>query len=263
MRHAMEAVYCTLILWRPRLLRIRPWRDHVGNISFYQECTRLCGRSGKRGFDHRKVDTFSRCLHPTVVLDECSAQAGGCRVDVLVTYGAPPHWLRSGGKGIRSSSPVSTAERSGVSAKMSPHQFQDADDEPAEIFKKLTPLPLLSSTVSRSLIRRVSGRIDRLESQFGFQTVRMASRDPEMREARVAAGRTRVYLGKRGGERGDRCCCESRMPPGSHDQPDRRYGGTRVILSWPNATSRGGGARFTARMFRVRARALPAEVPSW
>jgi putative tryptophan/tyrosine transport system substrate-binding protein len=245
-----------------------------GNIGFYQEMHKaFVGALVKEGFDHRKVDTFLQMPSPDPLSwTNAARRLAVAEVNVLVTYGAPAALaaIREA-KGIPivfagvydpNAVGVSAKNVTGISCKASMTSL-------LKYFKKLVPFTRLAFVYSELEpdSARQADELTRLESQYGFQTVRMAVKRSEDAGKLVFAGRVDavfISVSATVNEAIDvvvKSAHAAKIPTISQTGGTAEHG---VILSLaPNATEQGAAAaRFTARMLRgENPAALPAEFP--
>jgi putative ABC transport system substrate-binding protein len=245
-----------------------------GNIGFYQEVHKaFVGALVKEGFDHRKVDTFLQMPSPDPLSwTNAARRLSVAEVNVLVTYGAPATLaaIREA-KGIPivfagvydpNAVGVSAKNVTGISCKVPMSNL-------LVYLKRLLPFTRLAIVYNEQEpdSARQADELTRLESQFGFQTIRMAVRRSEDAGKLVFAGRADavfISVSSTVNEAIDivvKSARTAKIPTISQTGGTAEHG---VVLSLaPNAREQGvAAARFTARMLRgENSSAVPAEFP--
>jgi putative ABC transport system substrate-binding protein len=245
-----------------------------GNIGFYQEVHKaFVGALVKEGFDHRKVDTFLQMPSPDPLSwTNAARRLEVAEVNVLVTYGAPATLaaIREA-KGIPivfagvydpNAVGVSARNVTGISCKVPMTNL-------LVYLKRLIPFTRLAIVYNEQEpdSAHQADELARLESQYGFQTIRMAVKRSEDAGKLVFAGRADAVLISVSATVNEaidvvvKSAHAAKIPTISQTAGTAEHG---VILSLaPNAKEQGeAAARFTARILRGESSAaLPAEFP--
>jgi putative ABC transport system substrate-binding protein len=234
-----------------------------GNIGYYQEIHKAFEATlVKEGFDHRTVDTLLQMPSPDPMSwTNAARRLAVAEVDVLVTYGAPATLaaIREA-KGIPivfagvyapRAAGVSSRNVTGISAKAPMPSL-------LKYLKKLMPFTTLAIVYNEMEpdSARQADELTQLESQYGFQTVRMTMKRPSDAGKLVFAGRADAAL-----DVIVKSAHAAKVPTISQTGDTSEHG---VILCLaPSATEQGEtAARFTARMLRGEKPAdMPAESP--
>jgi putative ABC transport system substrate-binding protein len=245
-----------------------------GNIGFYQEAHRaFAGALVKEGFDHRKVDTLLQMPSPDPLSwTNAARRLSVAEVNVLVTYGAPAALaaIREA-KGIPivfagvydpAAVGISAKNITGISSKVPMTSL-------LKYLKKLMPFTRLAIVYNdlEPDSARQAEELTQLESQYGFQTVRMAVKRPEDARKLVFAGKADAVLISVSAVVNEALDAVVKSAHAAKVPTISQTGGTAehgVILSLaPSATEQGEvAARFAARMLRGENPAgMPAEFP--
>ncbi|OGW42350.1 MAG: hypothetical protein A2010_08675 [Nitrospirae bacterium GWD2_57_9] len=172
-----------------------------GNIGYYQEVHKAFASAlGKEGFDHRKIDTLLQMPSPdTLSWTNAARKLVVAEVNVLVTYGAPASVaaIRET-KSIPlvyaavydpSATGVSARNITGISCKVPLTSL-------LKYLRKLMPFTKLAVVYNESepdSVRQAE-ELTQLESQYGFQSVRMPIKKSEDARRLVFAGKADAVL---------------------------------------------------------------------
>lgn len=172
-----------------------------GNITYYQEIQKaFAGAIVREGFDYRKADTLLQMPAPDAMSWTNSARKFVvAEVNVLVTYGAPAALaaIRET-KGIPivfagvydpPAVGVQARNATGISCKVPMTSL-------LKYLKKLTTFTRIAVVYNEAepdSVRQVD-ELRQLETQYGFQTVKMSIRKPEDAKKLVFAGRAEAVL---------------------------------------------------------------------
>lgn len=245
-----------------------------GNIGYYQEVHRaFVGAMVKEGFDHRKVDTLLQMPSPDPLSwTNAARRLAVAEVNVLVTYGAPAALaaIREA-KGIPivfagvydpNAVGISAKNIAGISSKVPMTSL-------LKYLKKLMPFTRLAIVYNEQEpdSARQAEELAQLESQYGFQTVRMAVKRPEDVRKLVFTGKADAVLVSVSAVVNEALNVVVKSAHAAKVPTISQTGGTAehgVILSLaPSATEQGeAAARFAARMLRGENPAgMPFEFP--
>jgi putative ABC transport system substrate-binding protein len=172
-----------------------------GNIGYYQDVHRaFVSALAKEGYDYRKVDTVLQMPSPDPLSwTNAVRKLVVAEVNVLVTYGAPSTLaaIRET-KSIPdvfaavydpSAIGVSAKNVTGISSKVPMTSL-------LKYLKKLIPftrLAIVYNELEPDSVRQAE-ELSQLESQYGFQTVRMAVKRPDEARKLVFAGKADAVL---------------------------------------------------------------------
>ncbi len=245
-----------------------------GNIAYYQEVHRaFVGALVKEGFDYRKVDTLLQMPSPDQLSwTNAARRLTVAEVNVLVTYGAPAALaaIREA-KGI----PIVFAGvydpvTVGVSARNVTGISSNAPMRSlVKYLKKLKPFTRLAVVYNEQEPDSVrqADELAQLESQYGFQTVRMAIKRSEDAGKLMFAGRADAVFISASATVNMAIDVIVKAAQAANVPTISETGGTAehgVILSLaPSATEQGAAAaRLTARILRgEKPSGIPAEFP--
>ncbi|MGE5173322.1 MAG: ABC transporter substrate-binding protein [Betaproteobacteria bacterium] len=245
-----------------------------GNIGYYQDVHRaFVGALAKEGYDYRKVDTLLQMPSPDPLSWTNSVRKlVVADVNVLVTYGAPASLAA-----IRETKSipnvfaavydpaaigVSARNTAGISSKVPMTSL-------LKYLKKLLPFTKLAIVYNEQepdSVRQAQELVQ-LESQFGFQTVKMPVRKPDDAKRLVFAGRADAVLISVSSAVNEALDAVVKNAHAAKIPTISQLGGTSehgVILSLaPSATEQGeAAARLVARLLRgENATGIPAEAP--
>jgi putative ABC transport system substrate-binding protein len=245
-----------------------------GNIGYYQEIHRaFVGALVKEGFDYRTIDTLLQMPSPDPLSwTNAARRLTVAEVNVLVTYGAPATLaaIREA-KGIPivfagvydpSAVGISSRNVTGISSKTPMARL-------LKYLKKLTPFTTLAIVYNEMEpdSARQADELTRLESQYGFQTVRMTIKRSSDAGKLVFAGKADAVLISVSATVNEaldvivKSAHAAKVPTVSQTGDTSEHG---VILCLaPSAMEQGAAAaRFAARMLRGEKPAnMPAEFP--
>ncbi len=245
-----------------------------GNIGYYQDVHRaFVGALAKEGFDYRKVDTVLQMPSPDPLSwTNAVRKLVVADVNVLVTYGAA-----SALAAIRETKSipevyagvydpaaigVSAKNVTGISSKVPMTSL-------LKYLKKLTPfskLAIVYNELEPDSVRQAE-ELSQLESQYGFQTVRMAVKRPDDAKKLVFAGKADAVLISVSATVNEVIEAVVKNAHAAKIPTISQMGGTSdhgVILSLaPSATEQGeAAARLVARVLRGDNPAgMPSQVP--
>ena len=245
-----------------------------GNIGYYQEVHRaFVGALVKEGFDYRKIDTLLQMPSPDPLSwTNAARRLAVAEVNVLVTYGAPATLaVIRDTKGIPivfagvydpGAVGISSRNVTGISAKAPMASLLKS-------LKKLMPFTTLAIVYNEMEpdSARQADELTRLESQFGFRTVRMTIKRSSDAGKLVFAGRADAVLISVSATVNEaldvivKSAHAAKVPTISQTGDTSEHG---VILCLaPSATEQGAAAaRLTARMLRgEKPGNMPAEFP--
>lgn len=245
-----------------------------GNIGYYQEVHKAFASTlSKEGFDHRKIDTLLQMPAPdTLSWTNAARKLVVAEVNVLVTYGAPASVaaIRET-KSIPlvyaavydpSATGVSARNITGISCKVPLTSL-------LKYLRKLIPFTKLAVVYNESEPDSVkqAEELTQLESQYGFQSIRMPIRKSDDARKLVFAGKADAVLismSAVANEAADvivKSAHAAKIPTVSQTGGSGEKG---VILTLaPSPTEQGEAAgRFAARMLKGENPAsIPPEVP--
>ncbi len=233
-----------------------------GNITFYQDVHKaFVGALVKEGFDHRKVGTFLQMPSPDPLSwTNAARRLAVAEVNVLVTYGAPAALaaMREA-KGIPIvfagvydpiAVGISARKVTGISSTVPMTSLLKY----LQRLKRVSRLAVVYNELEPDSARQAE-ELTQLESQFGFQTVRMAVRRSEDARKLVFAGKADAVFISVSAAVNEALDIIVKSAHAAGIPTISQTGGTAehgVILSLaPNATEQGeSAARFAARILR-------------
>ena len=245
-----------------------------GNMGYYQEVHKAFATTlGKEGFDFRTVDTLLQMPSPdSLSWANAARKLVVAEVNVLVTYGAPAALatiretksipLVYAGVYDPAAAGVAARNMTGISAKVPMTSL-------LKYLKKLTPFTRIAVVYNEfepDSVRQAE-EMGELESQYGFQTIRMAIRRPDEANKLIFAGKADAVLisvSAAANEAIDTIvqkAQEAKIPAIS------QIGGTAergVVLSLAPSPSEQGAAagRMVARLLRgEKPASIPVEMP--
>jgi putative ABC transport system substrate-binding protein len=245
-----------------------------GNLGYYQEVQKaFAGAIAKEGFDFRKVDTLLQMPSPDMLSWTNSARKlTVAEVNVLVTYGAPAaiaaiketKSIPIVYAAVYDPSAVGVTARNitGISCKVPLTSL-------LRYLRKLAPFTKVAVVYNESepdSVRQAE-ELGQLESQYGFQSVRMPVRKPDDAKKLAFAGKADavfITMSAAANEALDaivKSAHSAKIPTISQTGGSGEKG---VILSLaPSATEQGEAAgRIAARLLRGENPAgIPPEVP--
>lgn len=245
-----------------------------GNIGYYQDVHRaFVGALVKEGFDYRKVDTLLQMPSPDQLSwTNAARKLAVVDVSAMVTYGAPAALaaIREA-KGIPivfaavydpGALGISAKNVTGISSKVPMASL-------LKYVKKLMPVTRIAIVYNEAEpdSARQAEELAQLESQYGFQTVRMAVKRSADAGKLVFAGKADAVLISASAVVNEALDVVVKSAHAAKVLTISQTGGTAehgVILSLaPSATEQGeAAARFTARMLRGEKPAnMPVEFP--
>jgi putative ABC transport system substrate-binding protein len=245
-----------------------------GNVGYYQDMHRaFVGVLAKEGFDHRKADTLLQMPSPDPLSwTNAARKLVAADVNVMVTYGAPaalaviketksvPHVYA----GVYDPSAVGVSARNvtGISSKVPMTSL-------LKYLKKLIPftrLAVVYNELEPDSVRQAE-ELSRLESQYGFQTVRMPVKKADDARKLVFAGKADAVLISVSSAVNEALDAVVKNAHAAKVPTISQLGGTAergVILSIaPSATEQGEAAgRLAVRLLRGENPAgIPVEAP--
>jgi putative ABC transport system substrate-binding protein len=173
-----------------------------GNLAYYQEVHKaFVGALAKEGFDHRTVDTLLQMPSPDLLSwSNAARKLAVAEVNVMVAYGAPAavSAIRETKSipivyaGVYDPAAVGVAARNitGMSCKVPMTSL-------LKYLRKLMPFTKLAVVYNESEPDSVrqSEELAQLESQYGFQSIRMPIRKPDDARKLVFSGKAdAVYI---------------------------------------------------------------------
>jgi putative ABC transport system substrate-binding protein len=245
-----------------------------GNVGYYQDIHKaFVGALMKEGFDYRKVDTLLQMPSPDPMSwTNAARKLTVADVNVLVTYGAPAALaaIRETKSipivyaGVYDPAAIGVAARnmSGISAKVPMTSL-------LKYLKKLIPfakLAIVYNELEPDSVRQAEELVQ-LESQYGFQTVKISVKKSEDARKLVFAGKADAVLISVSSVINEsidtiiKAAHNAKIPTVSQTGGTAEHG---VILSLaPSATEQGEVAgRIAVRILRGESPAsIPAEVP--
>ncbi|MEK6700432.1 MAG: ABC transporter substrate-binding protein [Nitrospirota bacterium] len=245
-----------------------------GNLTYYQEIQKaFAGAIAREGFDYRKVDTLLQMPAPDAMSwTNAARKFVVAEVNVLVTYGAPAALaaIRETKSipivfaGVYDPQAVGVQARNatGISCKVPMTSL-------LKYLKKLisfTRIAVVYNEAEPDSVQQVD-ELRLLETQYGFQTVKMPIRQPEDAKKLVFAGRAEAVLisvSSVANEAVDAIVQQARaakIPTVSQTGGSAEKG---VILSLaPSAAEQGeAAAKIAARLLRGEKPAgIPVEIP--
>jgi putative ABC transport system substrate-binding protein len=245
-----------------------------GNVGFYQEVHKaFVGTLSREGFDYRKVDTLMQMPSPdTMSWTNAARKFVVADINVLVTYGAPAtlaamketDTIPTVYAGVYDPAAVGVSAKNvtGISCKVPMTSL-------LKYAKKLMPftkLAVVYNDQEPDSVRQTE-ELSRLESQYGFQTVRMPVKKPEDAKKLVLAGKADLVLISVSAVANEaidaiiKTAEAAKMPTISQFSDTAERG---VVLSLaPSPAEQGEAAgKLTARILRGEKPAgIPAEVP--
>lgn len=245
-----------------------------GNLSFYQEIHKaFAGTLAKEGYDHRKIDTLLQMPSPDPLSwTNAARKLTVAEVTVLITYGAPASVaaiketksipIVYAGVYDPAATGVSARNSTGISSKVPMTSL-------LKYLRKMLPFSKLAVVynISEPDSVKQAEEISQLESQYGFQSVRMPVRKPEEARKLVFAGKADavfISMSAVANEAIDgiiRSAHDAKIPTVSQTGGACERG---VILSLsPSAMEQGEAAgRIVARLLKGESAAsIPPEVP--
>jgi putative ABC transport system substrate-binding protein len=245
-----------------------------GNVGYYQDIHRaFVGALAKEGYDYRKVDTVLQMPSPDPLSwTNAVRKLVVADVNVLVTYGAPAALsaIREtksipevyAGVYDPASIGVSAKNVTGISSKVPLTSL-------LKYLKKLIPfskLAIVYNELEPDSVRQAE-ELSQLESQYGFQTVKMSVKKPEDAKKLVFTGKADAVLISVSAAVNEAIESVVKNAHAAKVPTISQLGGTSehgVILSLaPSATEQGeAAAKLVARMLRGDNPAgIPSEVP--
>jgi putative ABC transport system substrate-binding protein len=245
-----------------------------GNVGYYQDIHRaFVGALAKEGYDYRKVDTVLQMPSPDPLSwTNAVRKLVVADVNVLVTYGAPAALaaIREtksipevfAGVYDPASIGVSAKNVTGISSKVPLTSL-------LKYLKKLIPfskLAIVYNELEPDSVRQAE-ELSQLESQYGFQTVKMSVKKPEDAKKLVFTGKADAVLISVSAAVNEAIESVVKNAHAAKVPTISQLGGTSehgVILSLaPSATEQGEeAAKMVARMLRGDNPAgIPSEVP--
>ena len=245
-----------------------------GNITYYQEIQKaFAGAIAREGFDYRKADTLLQMPAPDVMSwTNAARKFVVAEVNVLVTYGAPAALaaIRET-KGIPivfagvydpPAVGVQARNATGISCKVPMTSL-------LKYLKKLmsfTRIAVVYNEAEPDSVKQVD-ELRQLETQYGFQTVKMPIRKPEDAKKLVFAGRAEAVLISVSSVANEAVDAIVQQARAAKIVTVSQTGGSTekgVILSLaPSATEQGEvAAKIAARLLRGENPAgIPVEIP--
>jgi len=245
-----------------------------GNIGYYQEAHKaFVGALAREGFDFRKVDTLLQMPSPDPLSWTNSARKFAvAEVDALVVYGAPAALaaIRETKSipiifaGIYDPTAIGVSARNatGISSKVPMTSL-------LKYLKKIVPftkLAVVYNELEPDSVRQAD-ELAQLESQYGFQTVRMAVKKTDEARKLVFAGKADAALITVSAVVNEAIEAVVKSAHAAKVPTISQLGGSAdhgVILSLaPSATEQGEAAgRMVARVFKGdNPASIPGEVP--
>jgi putative ABC transport system substrate-binding protein len=245
-----------------------------GNVGYYQDVHRaFVGALAKEGFDHRVVDTLLQMPSPDPLSwTNAARKLVVAEVNVLVTYGAPASLsairetksIPQVFAAVYDPSAVGVSARNvtGISSKVPMTSL-------LKYLKKMIPftrLAVIYNELEPDSVRQADELVQ-LESQYGFQTVRMPVKRADEARKLVFAGKADAVLISVSAAVNEAIESIVKNAHAAKVPTISQLGGTAehgVILSIaPSATEQGEtAARQAARLLRGETPAgIPAEVP--
>lgn len=172
-----------------------------GNVGFYQEIHKaFIGALAREGFDYRKVDTLMQMPSPDLLSwTNAARKFVVADINVLVTYGAPATFAAMretdaiptvyAGVYDPAAIGISAKNVTGISSKVPMASL-------LKYAKKMMPftrLAVVYNDQEPDSVKQVE-ELGRLESQYGFQTVRMPIKRPDEASKLVFAGTADLVL---------------------------------------------------------------------
>jgi putative ABC transport system substrate-binding protein len=245
-----------------------------GNLGYYQEIHKaFVGAMAKEGFDYRKVDTLLQMPSPDMLSWTNSARKlTVAEVNVIVTYGAPAALAAIKETksipivyaGVYDPTAVGVAARNitGISCKVPLTSL-------LRYLRKMIPFSKVAVVYNESepdSVRQAE-ELAQLESQYGFQTVRMTVRKVDDAKRLSFAGKADAVFITVSAAANEALDVIVKSAQGAKIPTISQTGGTGekgVILSLaPSPTEQGEAAgRMAARLLRgENPAAIPPEVP--
>ena len=245
-----------------------------GNMGYYQEVHKAFAAAlGKEGFDFRTVDTLLQMPSPdSLSWANAARKLVVAEVNVLVSYGAPAALatiretksipLVYAGVYDPTAAGVAARNMTGISAKVPLTSL-------LKYLKKMTPFTrvgVIYNEFEPDSVKQVE-ELTELESQYGFQTVKMAIRRPDEAGKLVFTGKVDAVLitvSAAANEAIDtivKQAREAKVPVISQIGGTAEHG---VILSLAPSPSEQGAAagRMVARLLKgEKPASIPVEVP--
>lgn len=172
-----------------------------GNVGFYQEVHKaFVGALSREGFDYKKVDTLMQMPSPdTMSWTNAARKFVVADINVLVTYGAPATLAAMKETdaipivyaGVYDPAAIGISAKNiiGISSKVPMTSL-------LKYAKKLMPftrLAVVYNELEPDSVKQAE-ELSRLESQYGFQTVRMPIKRPDDANKLVFAGKADMVL---------------------------------------------------------------------
>jgi putative ABC transport system substrate-binding protein len=245
-----------------------------GNITYYQEIQKAFAVTlVKEGFDHNKVDTLLQMPSPDILSwTNAARKLVVADVNVLVTYGAPAALaaIRETKSipivfaGVYDPAAIGVAARNiaGISSKVPLTSL-------LRYLRKLMPFTRLAVVYNESEAdsARQADELAQLESQYGFQTVRMPIKKVDDARRLVFAGKADAVFITVSAAANEALDTIIKSAHGSKVPTVSQTGGTAekgVILSLaPSPVEQGeAAARIAAKLLRgANPSSIPSEVP--
>jgi putative tryptophan/tyrosine transport system substrate-binding protein len=245
-----------------------------GNITYYQEIQKAFAVTlVKEGFDHNKVDTLLQMPSPDILSwTNAARKLVVADVNVLVTYGAPAALaaIRETKSipivfaGVYDPAAIGVAARNiaGISSKVPLTSL-------LRYLRKLMPFTRLAVVYNESEAdsARQADELAQLESQYGFQTVRMPIKKVDDARRLVFAGKADAVFITVSAAANEALDTIIKSAHGSKVPTVSQTGGTAekgVILSLaPSPVEQGeAAARIAAKLLKgANPSSIPSEVP--
>jgi putative ABC transport system substrate-binding protein len=245
-----------------------------GNITYYQEIQKAFAVTlVKEGFDHNKVDTLLQMPSPDILSwTNAARKLVVADVNVLVTYGAPASLaaIRETKSipivfaGVYDPAAIGVAARNiaGISSKVPLTSL-------LRYLRKLMPFTRLAVVYNESEAdsARQADELAQLESQYGFQTVRMPIKKVDDARRLVFAGKADAVFITVSAAANEALDTIIKSAHGSKVPTVSQTGGTAekgVILSLaPSPVEQGeAAARIAAKLLKgANPSSIPSEVP--
>jgi len=203
MRRTLYMLLCALILFAVPAFAADKTLGVImsGNIGYYQDIHKaFIGELSKEGFDHHKIDTLLQMPSPDPMSwTNAARKLVVAEVDVLVTYGAPASLaaiketksvpLVFAGVYDPAASGVATRNATGISSKVPLTSL-------LKYLKKIVPftkLAIVYNELEPDSVKQAE-ELSQLESQYGFQTVRMSVKKSEDARKLVFTGKADAVM---------------------------------------------------------------------
>ena len=234
----------------------------TGNLGYYQEIHKaFVGALSKEGFDHRKIDTLLQMPSPDMLSwTNAARKLAVAEVNVLVTYGGPASV--SAIKETKSIPIVYAAVYDPVSIGVSARNTTGISSKVPltsllKYLRKLTTFTKVAVVYNESEPDSVrqADELAQLESQYGFESVRMPIKKTDEARKLVFAGKADVVFITLSAAANEGLDAIVKSAHGSKIPTVSQTGGSGekgVILSLsPSATEQGeAAARMTARLLK-------------